>query len=1046
MVGANKVQQQAISHVNGPALVVAGAGTGKTFVITQRIINLVNSGVAQPNEILALTFTNKAATEMLERIDAELPIGSYADWVMTFHSFCERVLQENAIYFDIEPGYSLISEPEGVHLFKENIMKLSLSKFRPNWKKYYYVSEILSFFSKLKDENIDESEFLNWVMDKILSKLKSQKSKSKLFETYMSEIGVVRAAKDKGWKLDSSLRKHEFSHKLFSELYSNIVPSEWEELAVYLELAIVQGEYQELKASLNLMDFSDLIIKTIRLFQSNPAVLERYRKQFKFILVDEFQDTNYSQYVLLKMLCNEERNIMVVGDDDQSIYKFRGASVANILGFRKDFPESQIFVLTDNYRSNQEILDFAYKSISYNNPDRLEIREKLVKKLRAVNQEESLPVKIVSSMNEFDEADYIANEIKEMINKSDTGRKSLFEGKYKYSDIAVLARSLNHVQTLTKTFSRHGIPFQFAGSKNLFNTPEIIFLLSFISVLCDFEDDMHALKMLNNVFISVGARDFEIINQQSRRDKQSVLFWLEEQMGIRMGEDPVSTVAGGKLNLYRVSSQTVTILNGIFKAVSKALNQMSEELPIENIIIDMLRELGIAQRLTKANNLRSQLQVRNIERFLSLVRSYEVKFGNTDIRQFLRYIEATRTLGYQSEDERDYMDVDTVNVLTVHKAKGLEFPVVFVAGLVTRRFPSDNREAAIKVPLELIKETEISENFHIQEERRLFYVAVTRAKERLYLTYSMGADTGGRKKKPSIFLEEVLTDGGVALSVERIDNGAASLDKAIFETYKDQGVDTSALEEKIKGNLNTRFISYSYVSSYNNCPYAFKLKYILNLPTKDNPIFFYGTCMHNVLRQMFAYLKDTGKPLEFIKATDILNSLWNKGVFDSREEEEKYRKNSYRALKLFYDKFYTGEEQPLYLEETFKALVGNVVLSGRFDRIDKLGEDFKIIDYKTGQLKDPELVKEDMQLKIYAYAFEKMHNVKAKEASLLFVDEGSEIVIKLDEAFYSRLEGELKNFIDPTIIGVIAGKFDATPGNSCKFCAYQEICEFAENF
>ncbi|EKE20934.1 MAG: hypothetical protein ACD_7C00423G0001, partial [uncultured bacterium] len=321
----NPQQIAAIKHLTGPLLIIAGAGTGKTTVITERIKYLILEKNVLPTQILALTFTDKASHEMEERVDVAMPYGYTQMWISTFHAFCDRILRNDAHAIGLDPGYRLISEAESILLLKKNIFEMELNIFRPLGNPTKFLDALLIHFSRLKDEDVSPTDYLKWI--------KQQK-----------------------------------------------ITGETEQ---YLELANAYKKYEELKIKEGVMDFSDLISNTLLLFRTRKNILKKYQEQFKFILVDEFQDTNYAQNELAILLAGDDKNITVVADDDQSIYRFRGAAVSNVLQFKKSFPKAKVVTLNNNYRSTQPILDAAYALIQHNNPNRLEIVEGIDKKLKS---------------------------------------------------------------------------------------------------------------------------------------------------------------------------------------------------------------------------------------------------------------------------------------------------------------------------------------------------------------------------------------------------------------------------------------------------------------------------------------------------------------------------------------------------------------------------------------------------------------------------------------------------------------------------------------
>src|SRR5574337_735178 len=331
----NAAQRTAVTHGDGPLLVIAGAGTGKTTVIARRIAHLIKSKRARPDQILALTFTEKAAAEMERRVDLLVPYGFTDTWVSTFPAFGDRVLREHALVLGLSPDFRLLTVPEQVIFFQEHLFELPLDYFRPLGSPLRHVQALLQLFSRAKDEDVGPEQYAS----------------------YAEEL-AGRAAASPDDKALAEQAKRE------------------------TEIAKVYQRYQELMARGGKLDFGDLMTRTLSLLREHPLVLQRLQERFRYILVDEFQDTNYAQFQIVKLLTASHRNVTVVGDDDQSIFKFRGASISNILSFRREFPETETVVLAENYRSTPSVLDAAYRLIQHNNPDRLEYQEGVDKRLK----------------------------------------------------------------------------------------------------------------------------------------------------------------------------------------------------------------------------------------------------------------------------------------------------------------------------------------------------------------------------------------------------------------------------------------------------------------------------------------------------------------------------------------------------------------------------------------------------------------------------------------------------------------------------------------
>jgi len=433
----NQDQRKAVTTTEGPLLIIAGAGTGKTAVIARRIAYIIEKKLAKPAEILALTFTDKAAQEMEERVDILVPYGFTDTWISTFHAFGDRILRDNALDIGLSPDFKVFSRPQQVLFFQQNLFRLDLDYYRPLSNPTKFISHILSFFSRLKDENTSPVHF----------------------------------------------------KKFASTFANNAKGDEKVEAQKFTELASVYEKYEKYKDEAGFLDFGDQVTKTIELFTKRPKVLGQYQKQFKFILVDEYQDTNYAQNELVKLLASSHKNICVVGDDDQSIYKFRGAAISNILEFVKNFPKAEQVVLTQNYRSTQGILNSAYRLIRHNDPDRLEVQNKIDKKLTAITKQ-GVPPQEIYADTISEEADLVAEEIEKQINKKGS--------KKTYKDFAILVRANHSADHFLRALNMRGIPHKFVGSSGLYQQEEVSLLISFLGAITNFEDSLNLYNLLTS--------------------------------------------------------------------------------------------------------------------------------------------------------------------------------------------------------------------------------------------------------------------------------------------------------------------------------------------------------------------------------------------------------------------------------------------------------------------------------------------------------------------------------------------------------------------
>ena len=904
----NEEQLRAVKHKNGPLMIIAGAGTGKTTVITERVKYLIEKKLATPPEILALTFTEKAAAEMQERIDVALPLGYTQMWISTFHAFCDRILKNEALQIGLNPKYKLNTQSESIQFFRKNLFKFELEYFRPLGNPTKFIDGMLQHFSRLQDEDVKPSEYLAWVNPK-------------------SEIRNPKREKSK------SVTRNPLTEEQTIEL------QKWQELARAYKM------YDELKTKEGVMDFGDLIVKTLELFRKRPNVLKEYQKKFKYILVDEFQDTNISQNELVKLLAGKEGNITVVLDDDQSIYRFRGAAVSNALYFRKFYPKAKVITLVNNYRSDQEILDRAYSLIQFNNPDRLEVVEKINKKLISqVKYPDTVDERIefIHSDRVENEAEVVAKEIETLTANPPSRKASEGLALYNYKDISILVRANNHAEPFMRALSRYGTPYQFLGPGRLFKQTEVVDLISYMKVLYDFDDSISMYKLLSIEYFEIPPRDLIKITNYARQKNLS-LFEVSET---------VTDVS--------VSDDTKDKIGKIIKIISEQQKQINKE-TAGQLLYNFLNETGLILKLLSPDTPLAERRAKNISKFFDKLKTYEVEHEDASVRAVVDWIDLASELGESPlAADTDWTDINAVNILTIHSSKGLEFPVVFLVNLVSQRFPTNERREQIPIPEELIKEVLPQGDYHIQEERRLFYVGMTRAKERLYLTAADYYGEGKREKKISPFVYEAMGDKFADIKETTDDSKQLS-----FLEYKPT-VDSRPLAASEK--IHVDFLSYSQIETFKICPLHYKLKYIYKLPTPPSSSQSFGNSFHQVMKEFYDVVKKGEKPnLDLMYK--ILEGKWISDGYTSKAHETRSYEKIKKFLKHYLENLFDPKVLPIQTEQPFTVIMDNLKVGGKIDRVDHNGNGIHIIDYKTGA--NPITQKEadsDLQLSIYALA------------------------------------------------------------------------------
>ncbi|MDE2026099.1 MAG: UvrD-helicase domain-containing protein, partial [Patescibacteria group bacterium] len=798
----NLQQKEAVEHTTGPLLIIAGAGTGKTTVITERIKHLILEKHVSPSKILALTFTEKAAQEMEERIDIAMPYGYGELWIETFHAFCDRVLKQEAINIGIAPDYRLTTEAENILFLKKNLFKLHLDYFRPLGNPSKFLQGLLQHFSRLKDEDITPEQY----------------------ETYAKQLEHASFSGDSEDK----------------ESYE-------EEVKKTVELTDAYKTYEELKVKEGIMDFSDLIAYTLKLFRQRKSIAKKYQDMFDYILIDEFQDTNFAQNQLALILAGKKQNITVVGDDDQAIYRWRGAAISNMIQFRSNFPKSKIVTLKQNYRSTQLILDTAYRLIQHNNPDRLEVKENINKKLTATGKKNNYAIDLILSDRGEHEAETVVKKIQELTRKSSSGKN-----KYSYGDIAILVRANDHAHSFIKALEIARIPHQFLGPTQLFHQEEIKDIIAYLKILANLEDVPSFYRVLNIPIFDIHPVTISTLLNTAKRRNMSIF-------------DLMSSPDTLALQEYEKEN-----LGHLLQMIRKHLELTSKESTAQ-IVFAFLQDSGIFQTLIDPKDVPLQQQAQNISKFFDKLKAYESEYNAKTIYETLEWIDLLMQMGESPQAAAiEYMETNAVNILTVHSSKGLEFPVVFIVNLVRDRFPSRQRAEQIPVPQNLIKEVLPEGDYHLEEERRLFYVAVTRAKEKLFFSASSFYGEGKREKKLSPFIAEGVGEELIEKGKQNVKTISAQL--SLLDLVP-QDPKMPELTVAQNSNYKVTYLSYSQIQTFETCPLHFKLKYILKVPTLQTTAQTFGTSIHAALRDFYQQ-RIAEKDIKVSDIATILKQVW----------------------------------------------------------------------------------------------------------------------------------------------------------------------------
>lgn len=1316
----NSCQKEAVTHESGPLLIVAGAGTGKTTVLINRLAYLVLECGLSTEEILLLTFTEKSAGELEERADKLLPYGYVDLWIHTFHGFCERILREHALDIGLAADFKLLSATEQWILIKKNLARFELDYYKPLGNPTKFISELLRHFSRLKDEDVSVSDYL-----------KSAASSSE--EDEMEKMRLQ-------------------------------------------ELASAYKTYNELLLENNFLDFGDLIVFTLKLFKTRPNILAAYQKQFKHIMVDEFQDTNWAQYELVKMLALPSNNLTVVGDDDQclpgdsliatkgkskkikdikigdevatavgkgylsyspvehvnktkkkcrlltfklksgkkitvtdnhklfaftprisskkyyyvylmfkqelgwrmgmtndlatrlrlergadsiipvacfdtleearfnevllslkygiptscfqerdgimdkkvwseklykelkvddgvrllsqdknldlnyppyilqavkrggksriviglemccrsyrskynengflnhpqifhslsletsdtgiinklkklnlsvtaakkgkrvritstdlaylgavakkiqhelggfievkmniatnkekylkalvipaknifpgmslpvvtgkgliyeeithrtekekletvydlevarthnfiadgvavhnSIYKFRGASISNIMQFKDDYKEAKELVLVDNYRSRQEILDYSYEFIKHNNPNRLEEKLHIDKQLKSgVNFEtkEVEAVRYLQFNRGEEEVSFVASQIADLYEQK----------KGEWLDFAVLVRANDTADAYVKELTRLGIPNQFVSLKGLYYKEIILDCLAYLRLLDNYHESSALFRVLNMTAFKVSHLDIITINKFARKKVWSLFEALRN----------INEIASVSEKAHRNIKKLLELLDKHSKLVAES----SPSKIFLHFAYDS--ELLLSYDFDRDQEIFSYLN-----QFYQKIKKFEDSLPAARLSDFMQLMELELEAGEVGALRLDFSDNDTVKIMTVHAAKGLEFKYVFLVNAVDKKFPTISRSEKISIPDDLVKEKIVStKDAHIEEERRLFYVAITRAKEELFITGAK--DYGGaREKKPSSFIAEM------GLDVFEVGADQDFSNKLEFIRDLDR-LDQKDPEKPEKLVLPDKF-SFSQLAAFSTCPLQYKFAFVLKIPApSDKASLIFGRVLHNVLHDFLEPLENGNLQKSLFetekvglteeKILSLYEDRWQADGYSNKEEREKYYQKGKKILKTFWLNLKEeGQPTVLFLEKNFSFKIGEGIIKGAIDRVDKLADGtLEIIDYKTGNPKEKLEYLDKRQLILYKIFLEEFLKIKVSKLSYYYLEGTYKTSFEAKEKDVEKLRQEVLE----EIAKIKEGNFPANPGEMCKYCDFNNICQY----
>ncbi len=983
----NFQQQEAVKEIEKPLLIIAGAGSGKTLTVASKIAYLIEQGV-KADSILALAFNEKAAEELKERV-----LGMVVDaedlCISTFHSFCNQFIHDNILYTKLNANFRVITQTAQLVYLTKNINSFGIQHLEFNHEPYTLADEMAKFISRCKDEFISPADIAEYI---------GKREKESLDEEAKEDLNCLKDI-----------------HKIYRA-------------------------YEEYKLENNLIDFGDMLCTVYNVLKSKPLILKRYQEKFQYVIVDEFQDTNYIQLQIVQQIAAGHGHITVVGDDDQSIYRFRGAYLTNIAEFKKIFPNNTQIALEHNYRSTKKIVEVANKLIEKS-------PERTVKKLFTKNKDGE-NITVTETPNETSQANYILETVKELLSK------------YPPQDIAILCRRKATAEPIIKAFRKQGVRFNFVGEAGFFQEPIVKDITAYLHVISNpLECNAEIVRILNRP--NYGIKQVEICKFNC--------YASEKDISLYEAFDQLSKIDVDKFKFIEVK-----------KTLSDIINSKKRHGTLDLIHSLLFEREFYKYEIALENNRNIQL----INQFYTFAEEFNRIYPDNDIEDFTEYL----SFASNFEIEEQNLEEQSVVISTIHGVKGMQYPVVIIPDLVDNKLPTRFQKDKFAIPKELLKgiQSQFDEKeLHTQEERRLFYVAITRAKEKLILTYAKRYGENKTDSKTSKFLKEIEYQqnqnitfqqaDAVDLSPEsttKEDQIQAHLMKQILSNLNtakyseaienvllyakatNKNVDIKKLIAKIKEPDYTKLsktkeapvtvsethgFSVSQFVGYKKCPRLYMYRHVMMIPEKPKYYFDFGSTLHSIAEQL-TKMQKYGQAINEAVALELLAKHWDPKGYKSKIDEKRDYEQAKAILRVFLDEQANCKTEIVDIERWFETSIGTVKLRGRIDRIDKDGSNYTVVDYKTSK-KATSLneLKKDMQMLVYAFAVRQIY----PDGGLLRV--GNWFLRTNEKVFFEPAQEAIEAMqaeIADMALKIKAASFEPKKGTwVCTQCDYKCLCD-----
>jgi ATP-dependent DNA helicase UvrD/PcrA len=963
----NPQQRAAVRHGEGPLLVVAGAGTGKTRVITERIRALLESDPALEGEsILGLTFTDKAAGEMKHRVVRAVGERGKGVWLSTFHKFCLDV-----ILLPHRPELRSLDNEDHWILLRRNMALLNLDRYRRLAEPGQFLGDFVHFFSRCQDELVTPDDYERYVEGLAANYEKQKKSLEEEERRQLEEI-----------------------------------------VAQQKEVARVYRTSDALVRGRNVVTFGMQMLESVRLLKQDGALRKKLQVRYQHILVDEFQDTNVAQLELLWLVAGKHRNIVAVGDDDQAIYRFRGASFGSFTKFIAQYTDSKpgggpkalegvLQPLTHNYRSSGRILRVAGQVIAQNERSPIFPDKKLTPE-----KPDGVKVRIVELATAEDEAQWVASEIEKQ-----------HAGTHRWRDFAVLYRMHTHRDRLVSVLGARRIPFVIRNLSILQN-PLVRDVVAYLRLIVSLRDDVACARVLSAPAWGMRAADIVRLAERSSKSK-GIALW---DALIAAPTEPAFA------KQKKAAGELVAFING--------LRPRARQLPVSELFEELAAGLEVAA-------VSSEIDKKYLDRLAKFAREWEPKSETRMLPEFAEYLDFYEQAGGQINLEED-TGADAVQLMTVHAAKGLEFPNVFILRLTQGAFPARPRAHVLEFPPELMKEERPKGDFHVQEERRLCYVALTRAKDELTLTTVVN-----KRSKPSVFLDDILMDAKFARAhIERLvpkvqlrPETSPAEDVGLFSAARENARVYTRIAEwaaDYRPPLSEPLhLSASAIETYEMCPQKYLFSNVWGIRGGPHAATSFGSVMHTTIKHFIGELRKKRK-VPFEEVQGIFAREWTSAGFEDNYQEEEYKREGLAELRAFHAAVMAEPPEVLVQEKYFELpMEQNIVVTGRIDQVNRTGDgEEEIVDYKTGRPKPLAQAKKSLQLSLYALAAREIMDYNPTRLVFYNLQSNEAVATSRD----AKQLQEARGTVLEAAADIRAGEFPPRPGFACKTCEYEPLC------